>query len=147
RGTAYWSNRTGASVINGAIRGLYLSEGGPDGYLGLPVGAEVRSNGVSRQEFERGTAYWSNRTGASVINGAIRSWYLAHGGPSGSLGLPVGPEIRSGGVSRQEFERGALTWSASEGVREVPASVTASAPASLAVPPVAKAEDETTASQ
>ncbi|WP_442918872.1 LGFP repeat-containing protein, partial [Leucobacter sp. MMO-66] len=97
RGTAYWSNRTGASVINGAIRGLYLSEGGPDGYLGLPVGAEVRANGVSRQEFERGTAYWSNGTGASVINGAIRGLYLSEGGPDGYLGLPVGAEVRANG--------------------------------------------------
>ncbi|WP_416443832.1 LGFP repeat-containing protein [Leucobacter sp. HNU] len=114
-GTAYWSAATGPSVINGAIRSLYNSEGGPSGYLGLPVGPEVRAGGVSRQEFQNGTAYWSAATGPSVINGAIRSLYNSEGGPSGYLGLPVGPEVRAGGVSRQEFQNGTAYWSAATG--------------------------------
>ena len=114
-GTAFWTNATGVSVINGAIRTLYFEEGGPSSYLGYPIGPEVRANGASRQEFQGGTAYWTNATGASVINGAIRGLYLAEGGPAGYLGYPIGPEKRENGVSRQEFQAGTAFWSAGTG--------------------------------
>uniref|UniRef100_UPI003B84546C LGFP repeat-containing protein n=1 Tax=Leucobacter chironomi TaxID=491918 RepID=UPI003B84546C len=81
------------------------------------------------------------RTGASVINGAIRTWYLSHGGPSGSLGLPVGPETRLNGSSRQEFEHGALIWTAEGGVRLATEPVPSAAPGSLAEPSAARPEE------
>ncbi len=124
-GTAYWTNATGASVINGAIRALYVAEGGPTSYLGYPVGPEVRANGASRQEFEGGTAYWTNATGASVINGAIRALYVAEGGPTSYLGYPVGPEVRANGASRQEFEGGTAYWTNATGASVINGAIRA----------------------
>ncbi|WP_420835250.1 LGFP repeat-containing protein, partial [Leucobacter chironomi] len=80
RGVIFWSQRTGAQPVMGAILPLYNSEGGPGGYLGYPLTGEQGIAAGVKQEFERGTAYWSNRTGASVINGAIRGLYLSEGG-------------------------------------------------------------------
>ncbi|MGO3677523.1 MAG: LGFP repeat-containing protein, partial [Microbacteriaceae bacterium] len=124
-GTLFWSKATGASGVNGAIRKLYNSEGGATSYLGLPIGAEQRDKGVSRQEFQNGTAYWSQKTGASVINGAIRALYNSEGGPKGYLGLPIGPEHRSKGVSRQEFEKGTAYWSQKTGTSVINGAIRA----------------------
>jgi len=114
--TVYYSPRTGASVVNGAIGKLYNDTGGPDGYLGLPKGVEKHNVDYTSQEFERGTIYYSSRIGASAINGAIRAWYLESGGPEGDLGLPIGKEIHIGGQTRQQFEFGVLVYRPGVGV-------------------------------
>ncbi|WP_369808088.1 LGFP repeat-containing protein, partial [Leucobacter chinensis] len=89
-GTLYWSKASGAAGVNGAIRTFYNNAGGPSSYLGLPVGAETLSNGVSKQEFQNGTAYRSQVTGTSVVQGGIRNLYNKQGGPTSQIGLPIG---------------------------------------------------------
>lgn len=136
RGTGYWSSTTGTAMVRGAIRDLFNREGGASGNLGAPIGAETTSAaGVASQEFRSGTIYWSAKTGASAVRGAIRTAYLSAGGPAGFLGVPVGVETTVNGVATQRFEFGTITWTATGGTKitrtpVAPSPTAATAPAS-----------------
>lgn len=56
--------------------------------------------------------YWSARTGAHVVSGEIRAFWLKQGGPKGSLGFPISDEVPSPDGSGREsrFEHGEVTW-------------------------------------
>lgn len=119
RGSIHWSPTTGARVTLGAVRSLWARLGYENGAFGYPVTDEIRGlrNGGVRQDFERGTIFWSPGTGAHASNGAIRSLYLARGAQAGYFGYPVSDEIRglAGGGVQQLFERGAIVYSPQAG--------------------------------
>ncbi|SHN82722.1 LGFP repeat-containing protein, partial [Geodermatophilus obscurus] len=89
-GSIYWSAATGARMVRGAILQRYVAAGGP-AVLGFPVaddggtadgtGALVRLQG--------GVIYWSPKTGAHDVRGAILTHWLQQGGPTGALGFPL----------------------------------------------------------
>lgn len=66
--TIYWNRRTGAHIVMGDIRELYLKLSGPKGKLGYPVEDETYSpdhyGRISR--FERGQIAWHPSKGARV---------------------------------------------------------------------------------
>ncbi len=64
----YWSKSTGAHLVAGEIRDLWLKSGGPKSALGLPTSDEgPTSDGTGRvSEFEHGKIVWSPVKGASV---------------------------------------------------------------------------------
>lgn len=66
--TIYWSPRTGAHEVHGAIREQYLRMGAENSRLGYPVSDETPApDGMGRvNNFEHGSIYWSPRTGARV---------------------------------------------------------------------------------
>lgn len=58
------------------------------------------------------SVYWSPGTGAHVVSGEIRQFWLSQGGPKGPLGLPVSDEMPApDGLGRvSQFEHGEITW-------------------------------------
>ena len=80
--------------------------------LGDPVGAEQSIDGVWWQDYARGALYWSQAGGTRLVVGAIRSRYLAAGGPR-ILGAPMTDETAlPDGVGRvSEFAKATILWS------------------------------------
>ena len=80
--------------------------------LGDPVGVQQSLDGVWWQNYARGALYWSQAGGTRLVMGAIRSRYLAAGGP-GILGAPTTDETAlPDGVGRfNEFTRASILWS------------------------------------
>jgi uncharacterized protein with LGFP repeats len=88
-GVVYWSARTGAHVVRGAILERWRQLGAQTGPLGYPTGDDVAVPGGFRTDFAGGAVYWSPSTGAHAVRGGILAHWLTNGGPSGALGFPV----------------------------------------------------------
>jgi uncharacterized protein with LGFP repeats len=126
-GTIYESAATGAHEVHGEIYRQYRRLGEDAGFLGLPTSDELATPGGGRRnEFQHGTIYYSTRSGAFEVHGAIRDRYLALGGPGGWLGYPLADETpvldgngkpTAGRFSR--FEGATIYWSPSTGAFEV----------------------------
>lgn len=115
--SVYWSPRTGARIVKGAIReawGRVRWEAGP---LGYPVTDELRApDGVGRySHFERGSAYWSPPTGAHEVYGAIRDTWSALGWERSRLGYPTSGEYSVPGGRAGDFQHGRIVWDAATG--------------------------------
>ncbi|MCX4096633.1 alpha/beta hydrolase-fold protein [Nocardia sp. alder85J] len=122
-GRVVWSPITGAHPVGGMIGGIYEGTVGPGGPLGLPTGEEVAlPDGVGRmQAFRGGTVYWSPRTGAQAVRGAILEAWGREGYERGPAGYPTGPEARTptrDGVV-QGFENGPIFFSEKSGAHRV----------------------------
>ncbi|HLL08898.1 MAG TPA: N-acetylmuramoyl-L-alanine amidase [Nocardioidaceae bacterium] len=117
RGRIYWSSSTGAHVLTGAILQRFQRLGGVASRLGFPD-SDVRDASVvgsRRARFDGGAIYWSPRTGARPLFGAILARYLRTGGAGGGLGLPTSSEYVVSDGRRQNFQHGTITWIASSG--------------------------------
>jgi hypothetical protein len=70
-GSIYYASGAGAHEVHGEILAMYLSEGGPTGWLGYPTSDEIdAADGRSRHSrFERGLIYWTKLTGAFALQG------------------------------------------------------------------------------
>ncbi|MFC5338897.1 hypothetical protein ACFPII_10335, partial [Leucobacter denitrificans] len=124
-GTFFWSSVTGVSAVRGAIGNLYLSNGGPAGHLGFPKGVESGLPAGAKQEFEKGTIYYTGSTGAGSVNGAIKELYESHGGPNGFMGYPVGVEQRVSGAVKQEFANATVYYTGATGAASVHGAIRA----------------------
>lgn len=118
RGTVYWSKTSGAAVVTGGILSAWGAKGYENGALGYPITDEIGGlpgKGVY-QEFQGGQIYWSSATGARIMQGGVKSKWLATGGVNGTLGYPTSDEIKikNGGVY-QTFQRGVIYWSSQTG--------------------------------
>ena len=113
-GSVYWSAATGARVITGEIRRRWAAARGVYGSLGYPT-MDTKcgmAGGGCGQSFSGGSVYWSERSGARIVKGIIRSKWLAAGGVNGRYGYPVAEQRAiTGGVS-QRFSGGTLTYRA-----------------------------------
>lgn len=110
-GLIYWTLRTDAQVVLGAIEGAYANQGWETGQLGYPVMDEfcgLRDRGCY-QRFTGGLIYWSPTTGAHPVWGGIGDRYAAQGWENG-VGYPVGDEHFVGGRWYQDFQRGRITF-------------------------------------
>ncbi len=67
------------------------------------------------QRFTGGNVYWTPATGAQVVKGAILGEWGRRGWERSRLGWPVGEEVPVAGGVRQQFQGGALTWTAATG--------------------------------
>ena len=95
----------------------YISAGGAMGDLGFPVaGPEsgLRDGGLG-QLFEGGSIWSSSYTPTRVVWPVIEDGWAASGWEDGPLGYPVGDEGALPGGVWQEFEDGAVFWSAATG--------------------------------
>lgn len=99
----------------------YLALGGPNGFLGNPVGLETSAGSGSYRDFQGGSIYWSNSTGAYEVQGDIRAEWMALGGVNSFLGYPVTDETGTpDGIGRyNHFQGGSIYWSPSTGAHEV----------------------------
>jgi uncharacterized protein with LGFP repeats len=123
RGSIYYHPAIGSYPVRGAIQATWAGLGAESGPAGYPVGGEesVGDGRGSVQGFQRASVYWSAATNAQLVWGAVRSIWLASGGPSGPLGYPTAGETdtpnRNGRM--QSFEHGTVYWSAATGARIV----------------------------
>jgi hypothetical protein len=58
------------------------------------------------------SVYWNQRTGAHVVTGEIRAFWLKQKGPQGPLGYPISDEVPSpdGSGRASRFEGGEVIW-------------------------------------
>ena len=73
--------------------------------------------------FERGAIIWAPGTGAFALFSDILLHWLRHGGSDGFLGLPVGPDITTGGGRTGSVAGGIIAWSTVTGAHEVHGSI------------------------
>jgi hypothetical protein len=115
-GSIYWTPQTGAHEVHGEIRSLWSNEfkweAGP---LGYPLTDEQTSpdNVGHFSVFEGGSIYWSPKTGAHEVRGAIRDKYKELGWETGDLGYPTSGEVSLPDGLRSDFEHGSITWTRS----------------------------------
>lgn len=116
-GTISWHPSTGAHAVFGDI-GARWRQIGREAF-GYPVNDESAAGGGRFNDFRAlqlagqptASIYWSPQTGAHEIFGGIREKWLGIGGPSSSLGYPVGHEQdQPGGGHVQQFQRGKIVW-------------------------------------
>jgi hypothetical protein len=128
-GNLYWhpETRAGARWVFGAILQKYLALGGPLSFLGYPITDErPTSDGRGRFNHFRavqlpdkpeGSIYWTQKTDAHAISGAIRRRWAELGFEGSFLGYPTADEVDfPPGLPPPEggrvvpFEGGAIYW-------------------------------------
>ena len=141
-------------VVSGAILAKWALLGYETGVAGAPTGAAVpfstfgANSGVS-QNFANGTIYAATagpKSGSTFfVTGLILSAYTSSGGAGGSLGMPLGDQFATAGVTQQNFEGGSISYASGAAAAQVqaaprtpavivaPASISAGAQALLAV--------------
>jgi hypothetical protein len=117
----YWSPKTGAHEIHGGIRAKWAALGWEKGPLGYPTTDErITPDQVGRYTHFTGSGgasiYWSPKTGAHEVHGAIRAKWAALGWEKGRLGYPVTDEFAVPGGRESDFRGGRLVWKARTGV-------------------------------
>ena len=121
-----WSAATGPHAVIGAIGAEYAAtafEHDAFGFnvqhiLGLPVGDETNVPGIAgarMQAFQGGKIYWSARTGAHALYGAIGAY--GPNGPVSILGLPTSDEQGLVNQRTVTFEHGWIVWTPANGAR------------------------------
>ena len=120
-GSVYWSARSGAHEVRGAVRDRWAGLGWERSVLGFPVTDEQGTpDGVGRyNHFEGGSVYWTPRTGAHEVYGAIRSRWSSMGWERSALGYPTSGEHDVPGGRRSTFQGGSITWTRSTGALTV----------------------------
>lgn len=81
---------------------------------------QVAEADVYRRDYEHGSVYWSERTGAHEVHGEIAARWEAVGGEASFLGLPTTDELRLDAASGDaggfaHFEGGSVYWTARHG--------------------------------
>ena len=113
-GSIYWSARTGAWDVRGAIRDKWFSMAAERGLLGMPVGGEFFSNGRWGSRFANGSIYFSGATDAHAVHGEIHRIYAANDFAEGPLGMPLTDEVDGAGDwtggKASFFVGGSIVW-------------------------------------
>jgi glucose/arabinose dehydrogenase len=113
----YWTPETGAHAIWGEVRKRWAAMGWERGRLGYPTTDELRTpDGIGRyNHFSKGgSVYWTPRTGAHAVYGAIRRRWAELGWERSYLGYPVTSEYAVEGGRRSDFQGGSLVWRAAD---------------------------------
>ncbi|WP_246394769.1 LGFP repeat-containing protein [Corynebacterium anserum] len=109
-GSIYWSPKTDAHQIGGAIRDKWAAQGWETGSLGYPHTDEVAApDKIGRfNRFDNGFIYWSPATGAHIVPTDIFEIWAANGWEAGKLGYPTTDSYKTNGSVKQEFQKGAI---------------------------------------
>jgi len=112
----YYTPRTGAQSVHGAVRSKWAALGFETGPMGYPTTDESPSaDGVGRYNGFTGgdgaAIYWSPATGAQSVHGAIRARWASLGYENGALGYPTSDEFAVPGGRRNTFQHGSITFS------------------------------------
>jgi uncharacterized protein with LGFP repeats len=126
------------AIEGGAIAAKWHALGGMDGEFGSPLTVERPGEGPTRYVlFAHGSIYWSPRTDAAPISGAIRDAWAALGYERSPLGLPTSGEIREPEWIVQNFQHGTLNFDpVNERVTKVIDGVAEQLPPATAVVPL-----------
>jgi len=126
-GAIYWTPSTGAQEVHGLIRDRWSGLGAENGPLGYPVTDELGTpDRIGRyNHFEAGSIYWTERTGAWSVKGAIRDTWSRLGWERSALGYPLTHEtVTPDRVGRfNHFQVGSIYWTPTTGAREVRGSI------------------------
>jgi uncharacterized protein with LGFP repeats len=68
------------------------------------------------QSFEGGVLSGSPSNGVVAVYGQYRDLWMANGGPTGSLGMPLAGDSCNGKNCSQAFQNGVLVWSPATGL-------------------------------
>ena len=121
RGRIYWHGETGAFAVYGEIAKKWNSIGWLTfGYpitdqLVTPDGRGLFNHfrAVDRADKAEASIYWTERTGAHAIYGAIREKWASLGWERSVVGYPTSDEFEDNGYRRVDFEHGYyIRWSA-----------------------------------
>lgn len=121
-GSLYWTPSTGAHEVHGAIGARYRDRDLGEDRYGFPVTNEsVTPDRIGRYNHFEGdrSIYWSPRTGAHEVYGAIRAEWARRGWETGRLGYPTSGEYPVPGGRRSDFQGGSITWDRTTGAVEV----------------------------
>lgn len=120
RGRLYWKAGTDVRMLSGAITpvfealGRYNVGGTP---ATLKIDQTVCPDGVGQyvhyNDERTLSIYWSPRTGAHWVLGAIRDAWARRGWEKSDLGYPTSDEYDIRGGRRSDFQGGYITWNAS----------------------------------
>jgi uncharacterized protein with LGFP repeats len=144
-GRVYWSPGTGAHWVRGGILGLWTAQGAEGGALGYPTTDELQATGGAWHAFQKGRVYWSPKTGAHFLTGAVLQAWLKQGAENGKLGYPTSDPHAVSGGTRVDFQRGSLTAnSAGKVVSSTAPTTTAPKPTTTAPKPTTSAPKPTT---
>ncbi|HEX2131192.1 MAG TPA: PQQ-dependent sugar dehydrogenase [Actinophytocola sp.] len=116
----YWHPRAGSHFVVGAIHTRYRQMGADESVLGYPTTDEGGAPNGRFNHFQRGSIYYTPAHGAHEIFGAILGRWNRLGGAPG-IGFPISNELRTsvGGGTYQNFQYGAIYWSADTGAWEL----------------------------
>jgi uncharacterized protein with LGFP repeats len=122
-GSIYATKVAGTREVHGAIADRWYFMGRERSILGLPVADTATApDGKGRySKFQGGSIYYTAATGPHEVCGAIRTEWLAKGGPTGFLGYPItGQRTPSDGKGRyNDFQHGTVYWRHDLGAHEV----------------------------
>lgn len=107
-----WIVGTGGKfLLQGEILQKYNDLGASNSLLGMPISNEQPGPGDGRYtKFQGGVIYWSPKTGAHIVSGAIRNaWEHGSGGAGGPLGYPTSDQHPIPGGWQQTFQQGTIT--------------------------------------
>ncbi|MCW2686501.1 MAG: N-acetylmuramoyl-L-alanine amidase [Mycobacterium sp.] len=97
------------ALQGGAIYARWQAMGGMTGPLGAPTSPETPGEGSTRYvTFDKGAIYWSPKTGAAPVTGAIYDAWASLGFERSALGLPTSAEIQEPEWIVQNFAHGTL---------------------------------------
>ncbi|MDN5774971.1 MAG: N-acetylmuramoyl-L-alanine amidase, partial [Brevibacterium aurantiacum] len=118
KGNVYWSKKTGAYHLTGAIKNSF--KGDVVTQLGLPTSQEKGGlkDGGSAQSFQKGKIYWSKDTGAHYTTGTLLKYWGDKGTIKGHLGYPESDPVYKDGRGEQLFEGARLVWAEGYGTTE-----------------------------
>lgn len=119
--SVYWTPKTGAHAVYGAIRQTWSATGWETGPVGYPTTDETGTpDGIGRYNHFNGSGgasiYWTPSTGAHAIYGAIRGLWSSMGWELSWLGYPTSNEYSVPEGRRNDFQNGYIVWNASTGV-------------------------------
>ncbi|ATL70467.1 LGFP repeat-containing protein [Nocardia terpenica] len=109
----YWSIGTDAHQVGGAIRDKWAALGWENSPLGFPISDEQKAgrDGAGRYNlFDGGSVYWSPKTGAHAVWGAIRDTWTSNVAEKGRYGYPTSDEYDYQGGKAQDFQGGKIVW-------------------------------------
>ncbi len=120
-GVVFWHPKHGAHEVHGGIKNKWSKLGWKT--LGYPLTDETKtSDGAGRyNHFQKGSIYWHPQTGAHMIEGAVKSKWLALGAEKGFLGYPVSDTVDGSWAQGRfsHFQNGSIFWQPQLGAFEV----------------------------
>jgi uncharacterized protein with LGFP repeats len=123
RGWVYWSPRTGAHMVTGAIFAKWASLGWEQGFLGFPTSDETTiPDQIGRfNHFEHGSIFQHQQAPPREVHGAIWEKWRELGAERSPLGFPTGDETGTPDrIARcSNFQNGTIYWTPQTGAHPV----------------------------
>jgi hypothetical protein len=114
RASIYWTPQTGAHEVADFILEKWKELGWEKSFLGYPITDQLSTPDKIGlyNHFQHGSIYWSPKTGAHEVHGAIREKWKELGWERSSLGYPVTDEsmLSDGKGKFNRFQGGEIRW-------------------------------------